>query len=249
MVERPILKFREIFGLIHRIDQIEASARPAALALAPEDGDFCTKFRRNSMECANTNEAGLFLTMSRVNHDCLGNAEHCFLENRDMKTIIACRAIACGEEVSISYVDLHSKYAVGRKEHLLQDYKFNCNCSVCTDPDVEADVDQMCSLDDEILFLPRLGMSDLALRKGQALLALYDKRNMSSWYYSRTYFDLFQISAAMRQTVAAQSYVRYSYELALAVSHDESCDYVVNIKRFLLEVPSYPYAPEFPSHR
>jgi SET domain len=235
MVERPILKFSKSLFTLPRIDQIEPSAQPAALALTPEDSDFFIKFMRNSMEYLDTNESGLFITLSRVNHDCFGNTEHCYLENRDMKTLVACRAIECGEEVTMSYLDIRADYVGGRQQHLLRAYRFTCNCSVCTNPAQEADLEEVKKLDHEIPVLARQGNNDMALRKGQVLLALYDKLNMSLWFYHRTYFDLFQIASFSGQGLAAQKYVRCSYEFALAASHDEWCSYVLKPKMFLVE--------------
>jgi SET domain/MYND finger len=247
MVERPILKLPSYeFTLMMappQISQIESSAQSAALALAPEDSDFVTKVKTNCMGCtspesSSTSQAGLFLTMSRVNHSCIGNAEHLYLESRGVKILVACRSIASGEEVTISYFNFQTDEIGGRRQSLLRKYRFTCHCRVCTDPEVEADLEKMKNLDEAILRLGGLGQIEVALKKGQALLNRYDKHGMSSWCYHRTFYDMFQVAIIKRHTLAVgKKYIRRAYESALAFAHDESLESVAKMKR-LLEAPS-----------
>jgi hypothetical protein len=218
MVERPILTFDKHTDTPPRIDQIEARAQPAALALYPQNGDFLSKLKTNSVGCASgTTESGLFLTMSRTNHHCFGNSDQFYLGNRRVQILVARNNITSGEEVTFAYIDFLKDYYPDRRKRLFDCYGFVCRCCVCRDPDLEADMYKMKKLDEEICHFGMHGVINVALERGKALLKLYDKRGMSSWDYHRTYFDLFQMAISRRQTFeAAEKYIRQAYESILA---------------------------------
>jgi SET domain len=230
VVERPILK---VNGGTPRIDQIEATARPAALALAPLNVEFLSKFRTNVMECSSS-MSGLFLTISRINHDCFGNSDHFYFEHRGVQVLVARNSIASGEEVTFSYVDplKNDKYQY-RRWILPHVYGFTCRCCVCLDPDLEADMYTMKELKDEVLHYGTRGMIDAALEKGKALVTLFDKRGMSSWDYYCAYYDLYQLTITRRQNLAEGiEYIRQAYESVLACTHDEAHDRVIKMKKY-----------------
>jgi hypothetical protein len=63
------------------------------------------------------------------------------------------------------------------------------------------------------------------------LLKLYDKYNMSSWHYHRTYYDLFQLAVTKRKSLQrASAYIRKAYDAVLAFSHDETYECVQKMK-------------------
>jgi hypothetical protein len=92
VVERPIIKVLVVNeGTFHNEslpdwDQVPSSVRPAFWALLPIDGSVRKKLRTNGFVCTDeadcVQETGLFVTMSRVNHCCLGNSSHYYSENR-----------------------------------------------------------------------------------------------------------------------------------------------------------------------
>ena len=106
---------------------------------------------------------------------------------------MACRPIARGDEITISYVDLRTQLE-SRRILLQRHYSFDCICRVCTDPDVQQDMARMRDLDDEILSLGCVGQAELAMFQGTALLELYSKYGMSSWHSYRTHYDMFQMA-------------------------------------------------------
>jgi len=72
----------------------------------------------------------IFLDLSRCNHSCNPNAEpHWDLTTFSM-SLLAVRPIMPGEEITISYINLH-KSREARQRHLQQAYYFNCECEVC----------------------------------------------------------------------------------------------------------------------
>jgi len=75
--------------------------------MSPE-GSLREKIDRNAMSLVDDEESrlgksGLFLTLSRINHDCQGNAEHQFMEHRGVKILVASRPIQKDEQIFISY--------------------------------------------------------------------------------------------------------------------------------------------------
>ena len=194
MAERPILKFPS--GTLPNEASLPSTAKTAVNALHPHDGSFQKKVLINGIWCTDASEGageiGLFITMSRVNHHCLGNAVHQYLQHRDAKILVASRDILEGEEVTFSYVNNIPRRV--RREELTMNYEFSCSCSVCTDPRLEAKLSESRELDDAI---PRMGFNgkiELAIRKGRRLIAIYDAIGASSWLYQRTYYDLFQVT-------------------------------------------------------
>jgi hypothetical protein len=205
MAERPIIKVND--GTFHNNslpnwDQVPPSARPAIRALLPIDGSIQQKLETNGMACTDISdhvqETGLFVTMSRVNHSCLGNTQHTYTENRRAKILVASRDIEEGEEITFSYQP--SKKTDERKAILLVNYGFVCQCAACTtNPEIEAMLMRSMELDKEIMQCGSMGQIDLAIRKGKALLQIYDELNVSSWLYQRTYYDLFQVAIKKRK--------------------------------------------------
>lgn len=240
LVERPALLIQDSEMRQPSIDQIDERARVTAMALTPNGpgASFSRKFTNNSMGCSDeaqsaTSNRGLFLNLSRINHDCLGNAEHMYLEHRGVKILVACRPIATGEEITISYVDFRV-YPENRQSRLVSGYRFRCRCLACTNASIDADLRKMARLDYELLRVGSMGMTEMALMKGQELLKLYDKYGMSSWHYFRTHYDIFQMAVTKRKTLSlAKAHVRKAYEAGLDFCHDEAYEDVNRIKRYV----------------
>ena len=65
-----------------------------------------------------------------MNHDCEPNAEVHFLE-RAAAVVVATRAIAKGEAVTISYIDGNARNGVETWRRALAEYGFVCGCGKC----------------------------------------------------------------------------------------------------------------------
>lgn len=170
------------------------------------------------------------MNLSRINHNCLGNAEHMYLDHRGMKILVACRPIAAGEEITISYVDFRNQ-PENRQTRLFTGYRFRCRCSACTVGEIDADLLNMARLDHEIFQAGSMGMVEVALKKGASLLKLCEKYDMSSLHYFRVYFDMFQMAVTKRKTLSlAKSHIRKAYKAALDFCHDEACGEVLQLK-------------------
>lgn len=80
----------------------------------------------------------LFFILSRCNHSCRPNAKWSWDASTFTLTVTALRPIATGEEITISYIELHSDPTVCQQ--ILQDaYGFDCVCEECTLPPYEVE--------------------------------------------------------------------------------------------------------------
>jgi hypothetical protein len=242
MAERPIIKFND--GVFHKNgwdqigwDQIPASVKPAILTLLPTDGTIKQKIQTNGIACTDdtddVHETGLFVKMSRVNHSCIGNTTHLYLENRRAKILVASRDIQEGEEITFSYRP--GKKTDERKRILRVTYGFVCHCVACTiNPEIEYMLARSTELDKEIMEYGSMGKIDQAIQKGKALLQIYDKLGVSSWLYKRTYYDMFQVAITKRKSLKDGSeYIRKAHEAVLAFTSDKDNESFRKMKSFV----------------
>jgi SET domain len=206
--ERPLI--------LSPTQQVPAAAEAAVEALLPADGSAKEKFMLNNISCTDETELakmrGLFVTMSRVNHDCIGNCMHHFREDQGLKLLVASREIAAGEEITFTY--LHGPRSV-RRAMLRAKFEFDCTCEACSNAALNAKLERNLQLNDKVLELARSGRGNDAVRAGEALLALYDELGESDKLRVATYYDLFQISIGKQSTLAkGQWYARRAAELA-----------------------------------
>eukprot|EP00978_Attheya_sp_CCMP212_P049295 scaffold645378_cov83-Attheya_sp.AAC.1 len=71
------------------------------------------------------------------------------------------------------------------------------------DDNLEMKLAKSKEVDGGILSTGSLGKGELALRRGQALIKIYDELNCSSWLYlyQRAYYDLFQVAIMKKKLV------------------------------------------------
>eukprot|EP00923_Selenidium_pygospionis_P019384 GHVN01033912.1.p1 GENE.GHVN01033912.1~~GHVN01033912.1.p1 ORF type:complete len:243 (-),score=12.25 GHVN01033912.1:421-1149(-) len=109
---------------------VPPAARDAVKQLLPENGNILEKIMRNGMGIGDEEDgrSGLFVTMSRVNNNCIGNAHHYFSARWNVKMLIASTEILPGEEITFAYVWNRAAY---RKIKHQEVYSFECRCPVC----------------------------------------------------------------------------------------------------------------------
>ena len=73
---------------------------------------------------------GLYWPANLINHSCRPNCVAVFRGRRMF--IVPCRAIAQGDELTISYIDQGIEDVPTRKLTLQQEYFFECKCLRCT---------------------------------------------------------------------------------------------------------------------
>ncbi|KAI3390568.1 hypothetical protein diail_9192 [Diaporthe ilicicola] len=90
-------------------------------------------YNNNFYLTGSSGERAVFLTVARINHSCVPNAQgnvNTALPGGQF-TIHALKAIADGDEITISY--LHDELAVrsARQQRLKEGYGFECACDIC----------------------------------------------------------------------------------------------------------------------
>lgn len=109
-----------------------------SLASISQGRDLLNIFYNNNFYLSGTSgRRAIFLTVARINHSCVPNAQgnlNTALPGGQF-TIHALRAIADGEEITLSY--LHDELAIrsARQRRLQQGYGFECACEICNTKD------------------------------------------------------------------------------------------------------------------
>ena len=89
----------------------------------------------NGIECEtagpSTNSKAVCLDLSRLNHSCNANCDYSWNQREKQMEVYAQTAIAEGEELSISYIDIREPRQV-RQQMLQDNWQFRCCCSVCS---------------------------------------------------------------------------------------------------------------------
>jgi hypothetical protein len=203
VVERPFL-----YGNDCREAEptVPGSAQAAVDALLPLGGSIQAKMMRisdhMSMPVRGNETSALFINMSRVNHHCFGNSDHAY-SRRDINILVAICDIEEGGEVTFSYTD--HKPREERSAMLLVHGALFCSCSLCSDTQLEERVARARELDNDLAVSAEWAILR-SVRKGLALLQVYDELDFSSLYYRRTYFDLLQVFMCQKDMANAPKY-------------------------------------------
>jgi hypothetical protein len=211
--------------------------------LNPPTDNLIDKFLLNAMNCPSEggDVSGLFITMSRVNHDCRGNTDHYFIDKHKVKILVAGKPILAGEEVSFSYVG-------GSVDRSLLSLKwgFTCLCPTCgdRDPALGDRVKEVAELDKQILILGSSGRVPEAIRAAKRLIWLYDQLGVSALMYSRTYYDLFSLHVQRQATFReAKEFIQLAYKSECEVfagCKDTTCGSLMKFKNYVQNPESHP---------
>eukprot|EP00919_Chromeraceae_sp_WS-2016_P044656 GHVR01106561.1.p1 GENE.GHVR01106561.1~~GHVR01106561.1.p1 ORF type:complete len:204 (+),score=35.78 GHVR01106561.1:444-1055(+) len=177
---------------------------------------------------------GLFVTMSRVNHDCIGNSDHYYSARLGVKLLIAKKTINEGEEINFNYC-VKLKYK-DRINQLNIKFNFKCDCNICEGKshiDMREDYDRMVQFDDDIYKYVDNDNINMAIKSGKKLISLFDKYDESSVSYHRTYFDLYQCALLHKITLKeAFLFIQKAYEYLKIFIEDDYDDYVKTMKNY-----------------
>ena len=218
LVERPLLVAPNDGRRSVVYPPIPQSAEAAVAAMLPHGGSIEQKMMVNAIDCTDE-DAGLFLVMAIANHDCLGNADHMYLEEYGVRILVASRAIRQGEEIRHYYTDPLAPRQP-RRAKLRRLYGFQCHCALCSSSALEAHVDRANDLSASMELLLEMGEVGLYIEEGKELLRVYDELAvLSTKLYMWVYFDLFRAAIMRKDTVeegvqylrqAHQCYVDYT---------------------------------------
>lgn len=158
-------------------------------------------------------DVGLFLQISRFNHSCAPNCEHCWDEAAFEKRVFASTAIREGEELCIYYIDVIAPRRQ-RAATLREMHSFTCKCSACSTSSVTSDKlrSRMRRLERDVedvgMERPKVG-----LRMVSELLDLYDQEGVCLTSLRRAAcFSAFQLSVLSGKMSDAQVWIERSCE-------------------------------------
>lgn len=202
--------------------------------------DLKAKFHLNAMKCSESGEmSGLFINMSRINHDCLGNSEHFYVENHKVKILLASRDIRAGEEITFSYIG----DSPSMKSFLVMKWGFNCSCPTCQNPFAQDMLQEVAALDKQIIQMGQNGNVPGAINAAKRLIWLYDQLGTCALMYSRTYYDLFSLNVCQRSTLnKAKEYIKRAYEAECAVYYpcaDDACGSIEKYREYMENITSH----------
>mmetsp|Transcript_1608 Transcript_1608/g.4671 ORF Transcript_1608/g.4671 Transcript_1608/m.4671 type:complete len:334 (+) Transcript_1608:448-1449(+) len=237
LVERSVMSRLPMRGTTTSSDP---NVRKAIMALAPANSNSVdAKFMANSVSLGGSEEgdkgSALFIHYSRANHDCVGNANHYYDHGIGLRLLVANRDITAGTEITFSYAGTSS---CDERAMLIASRGFTCRCSACQVPEVGAKLDKLIELDRAIVILGSNGNVEAAIRAGTRLIKIYDDLELSDILYSRTYYDLFQVSITKSSTVKkGHAFIKKAYTHALKFYGRDENETVVNYKQYV-EDPS-----------
>jgi hypothetical protein len=239
MVERPLAMYLrqtsvgtlEADSVVQNVlRQIPRSAQAAVEALCPYNNeDLGAKLQYNGLDCRD-NRGGLFIRMSRVNHSCVANCFRRFWEHQNLMVLIACRDVAEGDEIVVSYCD-PTRPVRERTEWLREHYGFQCTCDGCVDEKVGQRLESVPKVDAEVLKALDSHQFDQVLAWSNKLMELLDEFGLLDMY-SRTYYVMFQ-ATVLRRLPSQQSiaYVRKAHDYDLLCNGQTDPDYDKYLKR------------------
>ena len=151
-----------------------------------------------------TNDVHVYPLLSRLNHSCVPNA--CHHGRMDgVKVVKASHRIALGQEICVSYLPEQTN----AMRSLLQDrWNFQCKCLACSNPDILNQLKRMDVIDRLIVRYGELGHVQEAMVMGDQLIQLYNEMEVSPIKYTRTYYDMFQMTIRSDTTMTmAMEYI------------------------------------------
>jgi len=249
IVERPIVGPCEFisYELIRYVREYRPEDREAAYSIkdaiidlySPDPSDLDQKATLNSFD-HDDGISSLHIKLSRVNHDCLGNAAQRYSKNLGVRLLVASRDIRAGEEITFNYC-----YGMNRessKRKLVETYGFRCQCTACKNRSIDHDLDKMYTIESTLINddVIRKRHSERAIQRGKSCLALYDKYQMPSWSYHWIYYFLFQLAIMKRKNLKeSRFYLQKAYQLALSFSSDADDEHVLELHQYMSNPSSH----------
>lgn len=229
-----------------KLSKLPKNAQRQFLSLynrSPGKMPFTNIFKTNALPCGVGSTTGaICLTICRINHSCFPNAHHSWNDAAEHETVYAIRPIKAGEEITIAYTE--ASPSVERRAKLKRDFKFDCDCRMCSLPPAEAqrsDARQLRirALDDAIG--NPMGDPSKALQNCRLLLrtlkAEYDGHVEP--HNARLYYDAFQICIAHGDQARAGVFAKKAYEARTVCEGDDSPE-ARRMKAFSRQPASHP---------
>lgn len=197
-----------------------------------------------------SSDSGVFPECSRFNHSCAPNASYAWNIASAKEAIYAVKDIAPGEQITVTYLDEErlNQSRSGRREILMRDFRFQCNCNVCgASPEAVAASDrrrtEIARLDGIIGGGGMLVIINPAKCLGHCkrILQLYKEEGVNDVTLYRTYYDALQVCVMHGDMARASAFA------SLAVDIKQACQGVDaprlgEVEPFIKHPESHQYA-------
>jgi len=194
-------------------------------------------YETNCYALGDETDAGLFLTVSRMNHSCRPNANHIWRPDLQKTVIFAARDIGVGDDICTSYGPSECLGTSGRRDYLRDRFAFECQCEMCMEGNDSGGDDRMIefkSLNEDIAMYAATGQPEIAIRTLDRCLALLDEQGIGTWPVVKSILHYgYQISlTGLHDVVLARSYLAREL-LAVKSSEGVDCYKAVDIQNML----------------
>ncbi|KAJ0119782.1 tpr domain protein [Diaporthe amygdali] len=103
-----------------------------------------TTYRKMATRLPQQYGKGVFFTYCKINHSCSPNAFSYYDHTRNLMRVHLVRDVKAGDQIFISYIDSEVLTRAERHARLnLKGHNFVCNCTLCTNQEVEAIVQRI----------------------------------------------------------------------------------------------------------
>ena len=131
--ERPLLSWTNYASLKSQFDNLSKSEKDAVLNLSNSHSELGDELQgianTNGFLSESTESMCLFLTASRLNHSCIPNIQSVYI-SPELRVYASCD-ISEDEELCINYLPLWKSPGT-IKQNLKKQYRFVCNCELCS---------------------------------------------------------------------------------------------------------------------
>ena len=202
----------------------------------------------NILPLGGSNNGGLFLEASRINHSCQPNAQHAWNDDLGHLTVHALRDIEADREITISYISGVSPGFVERQRHLMNAFSFTCVCELCSLPLLaragsDYRLDQIRSIEEDdgtaidlsqVLERPANSLSQV-----HRLFELLEEEGICDIRIARACFTAFQIAAVVGDKARAKVFAERAYVARKMLSGDDNPT-TITFKHFAQQPVDYP---------
>lgn len=177
-----------------------------------------------------SNNAVLYITLSRFNHSCRPNCEGSWDERSGQLQVYACEDIDVGEELCLYYFDIRGPRPV--RQERMKPFNFSCACPACANADAASD-DRRSRLQALAESLDEVAGVDpeKALSIVGEMMELYDKEGLCVASYRKTAcYCAYRMSLALDKLPEAKEWAQKAYEYSL-IGHGPFHDTTRILKR------------------
>lgn len=235
LAERYAMIKREVEYGVRRPPDDCAHVLSAIMALEPNAESILHKFHHNCI-AVDGDLSAVFIHTSRVNHDCVGNAYHRFVDQHKLQILLAAKPIKAGEEITFAYAGCGSP-----KGLLLGKWGIRCACEACTNPEIRRLLEEAHMLDKQVNQLGSEGHEELAILKAHRLIEVNTTLSLRN---VRTYYDLFVLNVRRQRTMdEAMKYIKLAFEAerdTFSGCKDQSCGSMQKFRKYQEDPSQHP---------